>query len=154
MKLFSRVSSAGPKGGAKGAHAPPRSDHKAYLAPRKKSYFFDLMTPKSSWKKNGPSASCSIWSNTNAITECKNGRALVKHGNILSLIRYQTTPHCDARDPKCQIEPWGKRRNLAPYTNCKDISSWQCDWCFPSANQVFELWVSMSPKKNEYFLRS
>ena len=28
--------SAGPKGGQKG-HMPPRSDHKAYLAPRKKS---------------------------------------------------------------------------------------------------------------------
>ena len=32
----------------------------------------------------------------------KNGRALVKHGNILPLIRYQMTPHCDARDSKCQ----------------------------------------------------
>ena len=51
---------------------------------------------------------------TYAITECKNGRALVKHGNILPLIRYQTTPHCDARDSKRQIEPWDERRNLAP----------------------------------------
>ena len=39
--------SAGPKGGQKG-HMPPRSDHKAYLAPRKKKLIFDLMTPKSS----------------------------------------------------------------------------------------------------------
>ena len=40
------ITSAGPKGGQKG-HMPPRSDHKAYLAPRKK-LIFDLMTPKSS----------------------------------------------------------------------------------------------------------
>ena len=32
---FSSIS-AGPKGGQKG-HMPPRSDHKAYLAPQKKS---------------------------------------------------------------------------------------------------------------------
>ena len=31
--------------------------------------------------------------------------ALVKHGNVLPLIRYQMTPHCDARDSKCQTEP-------------------------------------------------
>ena len=72
-----------------------------------------------------------------AITECKNGRALVKHGNNLPLIRYQTTPHCDARDSKCQIEPWDERRNLTPYANCKDISFWQCDLCFLAAIQVW-----------------
>ena len=32
------IISAGPKGGQKG-HMPPRSDHKAYLAPRKKVNF-------------------------------------------------------------------------------------------------------------------
>ena len=134
------------QGGAKGAHAP-RSDHKAYFAPRKKSQFLILWPQKRHAKKMVP-VRVAHSNPTYAITECKNGRALVKHGNILPLIRYQTTPHCDARDPKRQIEPWDERRNLAPFANCKDISSWQCDWCFPSANQIFELWLSMSPKKN------
>ena len=44
-------------------------------------------------------------SNTCAFTECKNGRTLVKYGNLRLLIRDQTTPHCDARNSKCQIEP-------------------------------------------------
>ena len=37
---------------------PPKSDHKAYLAPRKK-LTIDLMTPKGH-AKNGTSASCSF----------------------------------------------------------------------------------------------
>ena len=43
------VYSAGPKGGQKG-HMPPRSDHKAYLAPRKKVNF-GAHDPKSVMQK-------------------------------------------------------------------------------------------------------
>ena len=42
--------SAGPKGGQKG-HMPPRSDLKAYLAPRKKVNFFLSYDPKIVMKK-------------------------------------------------------------------------------------------------------
>ena len=63
---FTSTVSAGPKGGQKG-HMPPRSDDKAYLAPQKKKLIIELMTPKASF-----------YSNTYAITEYKNGRALVK----------------------------------------------------------------------------
>ena len=39
-------------------------------------------------------------------------RALVKHGNNLSLIRYQTTPHCDAR---LEVSDWTVRWEKEPY---------------------------------------
>ena len=64
--------SARPKGGAKGAHAPPKRPQGIPCPPRKKKVIIELMTPKASF-----------YSNTYAITECKNGRALVKHGNFL-----------------------------------------------------------------------
>ena len=117
--------SAGPKGGKRGT-CPPEATTRHTLPPEKKS-IFDLMTPKASCKKKMVPVRVAHSNPTYAITECKNGRALEKHGNILPLIRYQMTPHCDARDSKRQIEPWDERRNLAPFANCKDISSWQCD---------------------------
>ena len=87
------------QGGAKGAHAPPpppppRSDRKSCLAPGKKT--IKVKRHAKNWYK------CE--SNTCTFTECKNGRALVKYGNLRLLIRDQTTPHCDARNSKCQIE--------------------------------------------------
>ena len=92
-------------GGGQKGHMPPEGTTRHTL-PQEKKLIFDLMTPKSSLKKW---YQCEllilIQYNTYAITECKNGRALVKHGNILPLIRYQTTPHCDAPNSRCQIEP-------------------------------------------------
>ena len=104
---------------------PPRSDRESYLAPGKKKK--NVKCHAKNWYK------CE--SNTCAFTECKNGRTLVKYGNLRLLIRDQTTLHCDVRNSECQIEPWGVRRNLTPYAVSKNMSSWQCDWCFLSANK-------------------
>ena len=91
-----------PRGGQKG-HMPPEATTRHTLPPGKK-LIIDIMTPKASCKKM---VSVRV-AHSNPIPtrlQGKNGRALVKHGNLLPLIRYQTTPHCDARDSKCQIEP-------------------------------------------------
>ena len=119
-----------PRGGKRGTcppppPPPPRSDRESYLAPGKNMK--NVKRHAKNWYK------CE--SNTCTFTECKNGRTLVKYGNLRLLIRDQTTPHCDARNSKCQIEPCGVRRNLTPYAVSKDMSSWQCDWCFLSANK-------------------
>ena len=96
---------AEPKGGGGKRGTCPPKQPQGILAPGKK-LIIDLMIPKASCKnKSGTSANCSFQSNAYANIECKHGRALVKYGNLLSLIRYQTTPHCDKRDSKCQIEP-------------------------------------------------
>ena len=64
----------------------------------------DLMTPKASCKKMVPVRVAHSNPIPTRLQSAKNGRALVKHGNPLPLIRYQKTPHCDACDSKCQIE--------------------------------------------------
>ena len=93
--------------GAKGAHAPPppppppEATASHTLPPEKK-----VKRHAKNWYK------CE--SNTCAFTECKNGRVLVEYDNLRLLIRDQTTPHCDARNSKCQIELWGERRNITP----------------------------------------
>ena len=90
-----------PRGGQKGhmpppppPPPPPPKRPRVIPCPRKKTKKKVIMLQY--WYK------CE--SNTCAFTECKNGRALVKYGNLRLLIRDQTTPHCDARNSKCQIE--------------------------------------------------
>ena len=83
------------QGGAKGAHAPPEATASHTLPPE--IFLKNVKRHAKNWYK------CE--SNTCAFTECKNGRTLVKYGNLRLLIRDQTTPHCDARNSKCQIEP-------------------------------------------------
>ena len=61
-----------PGGGAKGAHAPPKRPQGIPCPPEKK-LIIELMND----------SKASFYSNTYAITKCKNGRALVKHGNFL-----------------------------------------------------------------------
>ena len=66
--------SVGPKGGGQKGHMPPppppeaTTRHTLLPTPPEKKLIIEL--------KNGTSASCSFYSNTYAITECKNGRAL------------------------------------------------------------------------------
>ena len=63
-------------GGQKGHMPPPEATTRHTLPPppppQKKKLIIELMTPKASF-----------YSNTYAITECKNGRALLKHDNFL-----------------------------------------------------------------------
>ena len=87
-----------PRGGGKGGTCPPP------MPPRKK-LIIDLMTPKASCKKMVPARVAHSNPIPTRLQSVKMVAALVKHGNLLPLIRYQTTPHCDARDSKCQIEP-------------------------------------------------
>ena len=125
--LMKITPSAGPKGGGQKGHMPPRIDRESYLAPGKKMK--NMKRHAKNWYK------CE--SNTCAFTECKNGRTLVKYGNLRLLIRDQTTPHCDARNSKCQIEPWGVRRNLTPYAVSKDMSSCNKFQCHQTKTNIF-----------------
>ena len=84
-----------PRGGKRGTCPPPEATASHTLPPEKKTKK-KVKRHAKNWYK------CE--SNTCAFTECKNGRALVKYGNLRLLIRDQTTPHCDARNSKCQIE--------------------------------------------------
>ena len=107
-----------PRGGKRGT-CPPEVTASHTLPPEKN--LKNVKRHAKNWYK------CE--SNTCAFTECKNGRTLVKYGNLRSLIRDQTTPHCDARNSKCQIER-EVRKGILPPT----LLSWHCDWCFLSAN--------------------
>ena len=104
-----------PRGGGKRGTCPPPPPKwpQGIPCPQKKKLIFDLMTPKASCEKMVP-VRVAHSNPTYAITECKNGRALVKHGNIMPLIGYQTTPHSDARNSSVRLNREMREWTLPP----------------------------------------